>query len=132
VAFKPVVPKYTAGFALQTIEIHIRDHKQRELAIRERTLEAHYGGFVLSETISAPEDARRRALETSYGPAGSEVLVAGHAGKSYERGPEVAPDDIDGRMPAVVVWSDDEMFYLVASGELEADVLLRVAGSLYG
>ena len=55
-----------------------------------------------------------------------------HEAMAYELGPEPEPDDIDGRMPAVVTWSDGEIFYLVASGELTVDWLLRIAGSLYG
>jgi hypothetical protein len=129
--FKPLAPHYSAGRTLQSLAIHVRDHKRRELPLRDRTLEAHYGGFVLSEARTTFADAQRRALETPYGPEPHDVRVAAHAGRSYELGPEVEPDDPDGRMPAVVTWSDGEMFYLVASGELTADMLLRVAESLY-
>jgi hypothetical protein len=131
VTFKPVEPRFTAGFSLQSLAIHVRDHRRRELAVGERTLEAHYGGFVLSEARSTKDGARQKALETSYGAEARDVRVAGHEGKSYELGPEVAADDIDGRMPAVVTWCDDEMHYLIASGELSADVLLRIAESVY-
>jgi hypothetical protein len=50
----------------------------------------------------------------------------------YELGPEPPPDDIDGRSPSVVAWHDGEMFYLLASIEMAADVLVRIATSLYG
>jgi hypothetical protein len=129
--FVPVAPRFTAGFELQSLAIHVKDHRRRELAVGERTLEAHYGGFVLSEARSTREDARKKALEMRYGSDAREVRVAGHEGRLYEMGPEVPPDDIDGRMPAVVTWCDGEMHYLVASGELSADVLLRIAESLY-
>jgi len=130
--FEPVQPRQTAGFKLQALRIHVRDHKRRELPAGVRTLEAHYGGFVLSEARAASRtEARRRALDTSYGAEGRDVDVGGHAGKAYEIGPEPEPDDPDGRMPAVVTWSDGEMFYLVASGELLADLLLRIARSVY-
>jgi hypothetical protein len=127
--FQPVAPRYTAGRTLQSLTIHIRDRKRRELPKSDRTLEAHYGAFVLSEAQN--KDARRKALETSYGPDPRDVRVAGHDGQSYDLGPEVPLDDPDGRMPAVVVWSDGDMFYLIASGELTPDVLLRIAQSLY-
>jgi hypothetical protein len=130
--FVPVEPRFTAGFVLQSLAIHVRDYRRRELAVGERTLEAHYGGFVLSEARSTRDGARQKALETLYGAEARDVRVAGHEGKAYELGPEVEPDDVDGRMPAVVTWCDGEMHYLVASGELSADVLLRIAESVYG
>ena len=47
----------------------------------------------------------------------------------YELGPEVPPDDIDGREPSVVTWADGEMFFLLASGQLEAQMLKDIAES---
>jgi hypothetical protein len=129
--FQPVVPKYTAGLRLQSIRIHVRDHKQRELLIAERTLEAHYGGFVLSQAHKGELEARRLALTLSYGPVKREARVAGHDARVYELGPEPAPDDIDGRTPSVVTWHDGEMFYLIASGEMKSDALVKIAASLY-
>ena len=32
----------------------MRDHKLREILINDRTLEAHYGGFVLSQARKVP------------------------------------------------------------------------------
>ncbi len=129
--FAPVEPSYTAGMSLQSIRIHVRDHKRRELAIADRTLEAHYGSFVVSESRKGLAEARRLALELSYGSAGRDTTVGGCAGRAYELGPEPPPGDIDGRSPSVVTWHDREMFYLIASGELTVDVLLRIAASLY-
>lgn len=42
-----------------------------------------------------------------------------------------APHDPDGRSPAVVAWHDGELFFLIASGELPSDALVRIAESLY-
>lgn len=131
VTFQPVEPKDTAGRLLQSIRIHVRDHKRRELRIDERTLEAHYGDFVLSESRKGADEARRLALDVSYGREVREALVAGRTARVYELGPEPAPDDIDGRSPSVVVWNDADMFYLIASGQMSADALMPIAESLY-
>jgi len=131
VTFQPIEPAHTAGLRLQSIQIHVRDHKRRELPIEDRTLEAHYGGFVLSQSRKGAEEARRLALNVSYGRAGREARIAGRDARVYELGPEPAPGDIDGRSPAVVTWHDADMFYLIASGEMSADDLVRVALSLY-
>ena len=130
--FSPVEPRETAGYSLEALRIHVRDHRQRELPAAERTLEAHYGGFVLSECRSTERDARQKALEVRYGRDPREIDVSGHEGRSYEMGPEVPADDVDGRMPAVVSWADGEMHLLLASVELSAEALLRIAGSMYG
>jgi len=129
--FDPVEPKYTAGMPLKSIRIHVRDHKRRELAIADRTIEAHYGSFVVSQSRKGVAEARRLALEVKYGGAGRDVTVGGCAGRAYELGPDPPPDDIDGRSPSVVTWHDGEIFHLIASGELTVDVLLRIAASLY-
>jgi hypothetical protein len=129
--FVPVEPGHTAGFALQAIRIHVRDHKRRELPVGNRTLEAHYGGFVLSEARKGVEEARRLALSVSYGRAGQPALIAGRAARVYELGPVPPPDDIDGRSPAVVVWHDAELFFLVASDTMMSEDLVAIALSLY-
>lgn len=129
--FHPLEPKQTEGCSLQSLQIHIRDHKHRDLSVGDRTLEAHYGAFVLSQARPGTVEARRLALVVSYGRAPLEVRVLGREGRMYELGPEPDPDDIDGREPAVVVWSDGEMFYLAASDTLMAEALLRVATSLH-
>jgi hypothetical protein len=131
VTFVPRVPRHTAGHALQSIQIHIRDHKDRELPIGARTLEAHYGAFVVSQTQPGAEEARRRALDVSYGQAARQGRVAGRAARTYELGPEPPPDDIDGRHPAVIAWHDRTMFYLIASDEMSAAELERIAQSMY-
>ncbi len=129
--FRPIEPPHTAGLRLQSIHVHVRDHKLRDLPIEDRTLEAHYGGFVLSQSRKGAAEARRLALDVSYGRAAHETRIAGRAGRVYELGPEPPPDDIDGRSPAVVTWHDAEMFYLIASGGMSSDDLVRIAISLY-
>jgi len=130
-AFRPLEPAHTAGLGLQSIQIHVRDHRLRELPIEERTLEAHYGGFVLSQSRRGPNEARHLALDVSYGRAPREAQIAGCTARVYERGPEPPPGDIDGRSPAVVTWHDADMFYFIASGEMTTDDLIRIATSLY-
>ena len=78
-AFRPLPPKYTAGFELQSIWIYVRDHRRRELAIAERTCEAHYGSFVLGQSWREPAEARRLALDVAYGPQPIVALIIGHA-----------------------------------------------------
>ena len=129
--FQPLEPEHTAGLRLQAIRIHVRDHKLRELSVDDRTLEAHYGGFVLSQARKGVNEARRLALDVPYGRAGRDARIAGCAARVYELGPEPAPGDIDGRSPAVVTWHDAEMFYLIASDEMSSDELVRIAVSLY-
>ena len=130
-AFEPLELKYTAGQRLQSISIHVRDHKLRELAVAERTAEAHYESFVFSQARKTADEAQRLALSVPYGRDGNDAQVAGCPARVYELGPEVAPGDIDGRSPSVVVWHDGEMLYLIASGEMSACDLCRVASSLY-
>ncbi len=129
--FVPLEPKDTAGLRRRSIRIHVRDHKRRELPPARRTLEMHYGRFVVSQSRPGAEEARRLALDVSYGRAPGEVRIAGHAGRVYQLGPEPPTDDIDGRSPAVVTWHDAGMLHLVASTELSADELIRIAASLY-
>jgi hypothetical protein len=129
-AFNPVQPTFTAGVPLESLRIHVRDHKRRELAAAERTLEAHYRSFVVSESRKGLSEAKRLALNVRYGANGRDTRVGRCAGRMYELGPEPPRDDIDGRSPSVVTWHDGEMFYLIASAELPVDVLLRVAASM--
>jgi hypothetical protein len=131
VPFQPLIPRFTAGFELARLEVYVRDHKGRQLPVDSRSLEAHYGGFVLSQSRESEGEARRKALAVSYGSDGYEVSVLGRDGRAYELGPEVPPDDIDGRSPAVVVWHEGDRLYLVASGELTAEVLLEIAQSMH-
>ena len=130
--FRLLEPKETAGYHLQSIQIHVRDHKLRELSRDDRTLEAHYGAFVLSQAWKGVDEARRLALAVSYGREPIEARIAGCGARMYELGPEPDPDDIDGRSPSVVAWHDGEIFYLIASGEMASEALMSIATSLYG
>ena len=129
--FRPRRPRQTAGFRLESLSIYIRDHKHRDIAVGRRSLEAHYGGFSVTQERKGEAEARRWALNVSFGLGAYPVRLAGHEGRAREVGPEVPPDDIDGRSPAIVVWHDGDMFYMVASGELPARVLIDIAGSMY-
>ena len=86
---------------------------------------------MVSQARRGEEEAPRLALAVSYGRAGRDGEIAGRAARFYELGPEPPPDDIDGRSPAVVVWHDGELFYLVASGSMPSDELVRIANSIY-
>lgn len=130
-SFQPLEPSNTGGLELVALRIHVRDHKNRELRVEDRTLEAHYGGFVLSQAWKGTSEARRLALAVPYGQGAQEARILGREARVYEPGPDVPPDDIDGRSPAVVTWCDGEMFYLIASGELATDLLLEIATSMY-
>ena len=81
--FRPLEPRHTAGHRLQSIQIHVRDHKLRELPIEARTLEAHYGAFVLSQAQKGASEARRLALDVSYGLAPRDARIAGRAARLY-------------------------------------------------
>ena len=129
--FQPREPKETAGAGLQALRIHIRDHKSRDLPVDGRALEAHYGTFVLSQARRGRREAMRLALEVSYGLESRPTKVGPHLARAYELGPEPDPDDIDGRSPSVVTWSDGEIHYLVASDQLPMVTLQRIANSLY-
>lgn len=132
VDFEPRRPAFTAGFKLESLAVHVMDHRKRRLPFGARSLEAHYGGFVIDQKRApSVDEAQRMALSTPYGPAATTVGIAGFEGRSYPLGPEPDPDDIDGRSPAVVVWSDGAMFYLVASDTLDEPTLLRIASSMY-
>ena len=129
--FEPIEPRHTAGFSLQSLRIHVRDHKMRELPVRERTLEADYGGFTLSQARKGVTEMRRLAIDVSYGRDPRIAQIAGCAARVFELGPEPEPGDIDGRSPAVVTWHKGEMFYLVASYEMPSTKLFEIAASLY-
>ena len=130
--FEPLVLADTKKRRLQFLYVYVRNHKQRELPIADRSLEAYFNGFVFTQKKASTAEARRLALSASYGIEGRDTSVAKHPGRLYELGPEQPPDDIDGRSPAVVAWHDGRMFYLMASSEKPADELMAIAASLYG
>jgi hypothetical protein len=98
-------------------------------------LEVHYDEFVLSQASKAgvgkgPGEAERLALETPYGESPREAQIRGHPGRVYDLGPIPDSTDIDPRSPAVVVWHEDDMLYLLASESLDSSNLLSIAASL--
>lgn len=130
VDFEPVTPAMP-GLALNSVAVFVRDHKHRDLPRGDRSLELDYEGFVFSQQRKGEAEARRTVVEVSFGRYPRETLIAGREGRVYALGPEPEPDDIDPRSPAVVVWQDAEMFYLIASPSLEAEALLPIAQSVY-
>jgi hypothetical protein len=131
VVFEPRLPADTRGRPLRGLRVHVRDHRRRDLPPHLRTLEAHYDGVAVCQSRPGAAGARRRALEVSYGRDPAVVRVAGHEGRAYPLGPEVPPDDIDGRSAAVVTWHDGAMFYFVMSTQMAVDEVAIVAASLY-
>ena len=132
-SFTPRPPDRTGGRELESIRIHVRDHRRRELPVGDRTLEAHYGAFVVSQQRAATAaDARALAFDRPYGADPSEGTVAGHRAVIHDLGPEPPADDIDPRSPAVITWADGDVFHMVASGELDAAGLADIAASIYG
>lgn len=129
--FRPIPPGYTAGFGLAAIRVFVRDHRMRDVPMTRRTVELHYGGFVVSQSRPGREEARQLAVEVRYGASPVEVLVLGREGKLYELGPEPDPGDPDGRMPSVVTWHEDGIHHLVASDSLASSELTQIAMSLY-
>ncbi|ANM30067.1 hypothetical protein ABI59_11540 [Acidobacteria bacterium Mor1] len=138
IGFIPRTPRETLGFPVDSMHVFVRDHKQREVPVSERSLEVYYRlkndgpGFVLSQSCPGTPEAERRAFQRSYGQDGRPTRVAGKPARLYPLGPPVAEDDVDGRPPAVIVWQDDDRLMLIASSTLEVDQLQRVADSLYG
>ena len=129
--FQPREPAYTAKLRLRSIRIYVRDHKMRLISIGDRTMEAHYGGFVLSQARKGIDEARRLTLEVPYGRDGQDATVAGRTARVYELGPEPPEDDIEGRAPAVVVWHDAELHFLIASDSIRVADLMKIATSVY-
>jgi hypothetical protein len=129
--FAPIEPTFTAGLVREGLRIFIRDHKKRDLPVGDRTLESHYGRFVFTQSRKGVSEARRLALDTSYGQEPREAMIGGHAARVYELGPDPGPDDIDGRMPSVVTWHHDEMFFFMASHEMPVEELIPIAASMY-
>src|SRR5260221_1388294 len=98
--FAPMAPAYTAGCRLQSLRIHVRDHKMRVIPTSDRTLEAHYGGFVLSQVWKGAEEARKGVMSVTYGRPAQDSAVTGPPAPVCALGPEPPPDDIHWRSPA--------------------------------
>jgi hypothetical protein len=130
--FAPLEPAHGAGCELQSLSLFVPDHRQRKLAKADRSLEAHYGDFVVIQSWRGPTERRRWALEVSYGVDSREVRIGGHSRCRYELGSKVPTKDPKGPSAAVVVWHDGELLLLVASAKLGACSLVDVAQSMYG
>lgn len=130
--FVPRQPADTRGRALRGLRVHVRDHRRRDLPLHLRTFEAHFDGVAVCQSRPGPLAARRRALEVRYGPDATSIRIRGREGRAFPLGPEVPPDDIDGRSAAVVTWYDGPMFHFVMSTQLPVDEVALVAASLYG
>jgi hypothetical protein len=131
VLFAPKIPNATAGLAAPALRVYVRNHNFRAVPLDERTLEAHYDGFVFTQSRRTPEDARRLVLDVSYGRTPHEASILGRPARVYELGPEPPPDDVDGRSPAVVAWHDGPVFYFLASSEMTVDALMTIALSIH-
>ena len=129
--FQPLRPTHSQRFSVRSIAIYVRDHKHRELPVSDRSVEAYYDGFVLTQARRGEDEAKRLVLDVPYGRAPRATRIAGRKARVYELGPEPEPGDIDPRDPGVVVWCDAEMFFLIASDELSSEALIRIARSLY-
>jgi hypothetical protein len=127
--FRPLVPRTTAGATLRALRVFVRDHRNRLVAPGQRSLEAHYGAFVFSQSRPGPQESRRLALDVPYGIDPGHSRVGTYEARVCELGPEVPPDDPDGRAPAVVTWAAGDRFCLVASSELSASTLIGIARS---
>jgi hypothetical protein len=130
--FVPRQPADTRGRVLRGLRVHVRDHRRRDLPRHLRTFEAHFDGVAVCQSQPGALAARRRALEVRYGPDATPIRIRGREGRAFPLGPEVPPDDIDGRSAAVVTWHDGPMFHFVASTQLAVDEVALVAASLYG
>lgn len=131
VTFVPRVPRDLGERSPDRLRVFVRDYRGRELAPDERTLDAHFGDLSFSQSRHSPQEARRRALDVSYGRHGVAAIVAGRDGRAYAAGPPVPADDPDGRSPAVLVWVDGEMLYLLASASASAEELCIIGASIY-
>ncbi len=128
--FLPLVPTVTLGLPLQALRLFVRDHKLRAVPRDQQSLEAHYGAFVLTQSQTGPEEARRLAFDVAYGATPRTERVGANDARVYDRGPGVPVGDPDGRMPSVVAMAVNDLFVLLASGEFDSNALVRVARSL--
>jgi hypothetical protein len=131
VPFDLLTPDFGLG-GPTSISVFVRDHRMRDVPLRERSVEAWFADFVFSQTSREPDEARRLALDVSYGGVARVGSVGPCPATMYDLGPDVPDDDPDGRSPAVVTWHEGEKFYLMASHVLPCADLVRMAATLYG
>ncbi|MEZ5559522.1 MAG: hypothetical protein R3E86_13385 [Pseudomonadales bacterium] len=128
--FEPVAPEMLGGCRRRSMYVFVLDHRQRHVAVPERSFEAHYDTFVLTQTRRSIEQARHPVLAVSYGRDGADTRIGTLAARVYELGSVPPPDDIDGQSPSVVSWHDEGVCFLLASNELRSAQLLDVAREL--
>lgn len=130
IRFAPWIPEGPHVSTSVALSVHVKDHRGHDLAPGDRSLEAHFDEFVLDQKRHASASrAKSFALETLFGPNPRCVSVRGHEGRSYALGPPPPPHDIDGRSPAIVVWSEVEVVILLASTQLDEADLLAIAAT---
>jgi hypothetical protein len=129
-AFRPLVPRRPPT-TLRSVAVHVRDHRGRLLPVDRRTLEMHFDDMVVSQTKVGSTEALRLAMEVTYGRQRRRLAIGANPAMVYDLGPVPPPEDIDGRSPAVVVWADGDMIFLIASVVRSAGDLVDVAGSMY-
>lgn len=129
VTFVPRVPQPEPPGPVR-LRLHVRDHRGRAFGEAERTLEAQYPQFVLSQSRHAHHQAQRLAFGRTYGRGGYAIVVGGRPGRAFPRGPEPEPGDFDRPSPAVVTWADGALFLLLASDELTPEDLAAVGARL--
>ena len=128
--FEPRTPGETLGFDLSSLALWVRDARDREVEPERRVLEAHYGGFVFSQSQPGRGAALRQVRDVSYGANPRPTRIGGCEAREYARGPEPDAGDPDPRMPAVIVWAAGARFFMVASDRLDLEALRRVARSV--
>ena len=124
---RPARPRDARGRAVQAFRVRLRDHRDRLLPVARRDLEVHFDDFVFTQVSVGAEEARRRALEWSYGPEPTEMRIGPHEGRGYERQPDPPDDDPDPPLPTVVTWAVAERHFLLASSTLSVAELIEVA-----
>lgn len=127
--FRPRAPRDTGGAAVRERRVFVRDHRGRALPAAARTLDADYGAWAFSQSQHTADEARRLVFERSYGASSTPVTLASGPGRAYAPGPAPAPDDPDGRMPAVVVWHDGPLFFCVSSQDVPLERLIAIGDS---
>ncbi|MBT8404140.1 MAG: ankyrin repeat domain-containing protein [Gemmatimonadetes bacterium] len=126
----PARPRDTLGRTVQAFRVRLRDHRDRLLPAAGRDLEVHFDDFDFTQVSVGHEEARRRALEWSYGPEAMELRIGPHAGRGYERQPDPPEADPDPPLPTVVTWWVGERHFLLASATLAVAQLIEVAHSV--
>lgn len=129
--FEPRVPDNTLGHPLNSLAVFFKDHRMRILDLPDRMLEAHYGAFVLAQSLPGRERAERLAFRETYGRVAGHVSIGGCPAVLWESPTEEDPS-ADGTAPLrVLVWAEGDRLILIASASLSGAEILRVGRSMY-